>query len=106
MILTGRPVRADEALAFGLANRVVEDGTAREEAETLAAEIAEFPTTCMRGDRSSTYEQFDLDFPAAMQNEFQHGMNAYLVRSLSRASNSTRAGVAGTGNSDFFTFYL
>ncbi len=76
MILTGRPVRADEALAFGLANRVVDDGTAREEAETLAAEIAEFPATCMRGDRLSTYEQFDLDFPAAVQNEFQHGMNA------------------------------
>src|SRR5215813_7910084 len=37
MILTGRPVGADEALAFGLANRVVPKGRARQEAEALAA---------------------------------------------------------------------
>ena len=36
MILTGRPVDAREALAFGLANRVVAAGHAREEAESLA----------------------------------------------------------------------
>src|SRR5690554_7659512 len=33
MILTGRPVGADEALQMGLANRVVPDGSAREAAE-------------------------------------------------------------------------
>ena len=43
MILTGRPVGAEEALAFGLANRVVPEGEARAEAERLAAEIARFP---------------------------------------------------------------
>ena len=36
LILTGRPVYWDEALSIGLANRVVEDGTCREEAEKLA----------------------------------------------------------------------
>ena len=43
MILTGRPVDAREALAFGLANRVVPAGQARPEAEALARAIAEFP---------------------------------------------------------------
>src|SRR6058998_4212765 len=40
LILTGRPVEAGEALAFGLANRVVPHGQARAAAETLAAELA------------------------------------------------------------------
>src|SRR5690606_35491523 len=37
MILTGRPVAAQEALEWGLVNRVVADGQARAEAEALAA---------------------------------------------------------------------
>ncbi len=48
MILTGRPVPADEAYSWGLANRVVEDGRSRLEAEKLAREIAAFPKICMR----------------------------------------------------------
>ncbi|MEM7678727.1 MAG: crotonase/enoyl-CoA hydratase family protein, partial [Myxococcota bacterium] len=39
MILTGRPVAADEALSFGLANRVVPAGQAREKAINLATEL-------------------------------------------------------------------
>jgi len=73
MILTGRPVGAMEAFAMGLANRVVPKGEARSEAEKLAHEIARFPQTCMKGDRSSVYEQFDLDFAHAMENEMNHG---------------------------------
>src|SRR6201999_4335824 len=69
MILTGRPVDAREALAFGLANRVVPKGHARAAAETLGAEIARFPQGCLRGDRRSVYEQFAMDFAQAMANE-------------------------------------
>lgn len=74
MILTGRSVGAEEALAMGLANRVVADGTAREAAEALAAELARLPQTCLRHDRLSSYEQWDLPLPQAMDNEFGHGM--------------------------------
>jgi enoyl-CoA hydratase len=74
MILTGRPVGAEEALRMGLANRVVEPGTSRAEAETLARQIAEFPERCMRSDRQSAYEQMALHFPEAMQNEFKLGL--------------------------------
>jgi enoyl-CoA hydratase len=76
LILTGRPVQADEALSIGLANRVVPEGAARSEAEKLAREIARFPQVCMRGDRLSAYEQFDLTFEEAIRNEFNHGMDA------------------------------
>lgn len=74
MILTGRPVGAEEALAMGLANRVAEPGTARQVAEELAAQIAGFPQTCMRSDREAVYRGFDMDFSEAMQLEFSHGM--------------------------------
>jgi enoyl-CoA hydratase len=77
MILTGRPVSAQEAFAWGLANRIVPDGQAREAAEALAREIAAFPQICMRNDRASAWEQDGLRFEAAMANEFRHGMTTF-----------------------------
>ncbi len=74
MILTGRPVNAEEALAMGLANRVVPQGQARQVAETLAAEIAAFPQRCLRSDREAVYRGFDLPFDEALALEFQLGM--------------------------------
>jgi enoyl-CoA hydratase len=74
LILTGRPVSAEEAFAIGLANRVVEDGAARAEAEALAHEIAAFPQTCLRNDRRSAHEQFGLSLPEALGNEFTLGL--------------------------------
>ena len=76
LILTGRPVGAEEALAIGLANRVVPSGTARAAAEQLAAQIAEFPQLCMRHDRLSAYEQHDLPLDEAIANELRHGLVA------------------------------
>lgn len=76
LILTGRPVGALEALEMGLANRVVPTGSAREAAETLAAELARFPQRCLRHDRLSAYEQHDLTLQDALANELRHGQVA------------------------------
>jgi enoyl-CoA hydratase len=76
LILTGRAVGAEEALAFGLANRVVPPGEARAAAEALAAEIARFPQTCLRGDRRSAHEGLGLSVREAMANEFAIGLGA------------------------------
>lgn len=76
LILTGRPVDAAEALSMGLVNRVIPKGKAREEAEKLAREIASFPQVCMRQDRISAYEQFDLRLSDALLNEFNHGLKS------------------------------
>jgi enoyl-CoA hydratase len=73
LILTGRPVDAREALDFGLANRVVPAGRAREEAEALARTIAAFPPNCVRSDRRSAWEGMGLPLPAAISNEFTLG---------------------------------
>jgi enoyl-CoA hydratase len=76
MILTGRAVGAAEALSWGLANRVVPDGTARAASESLAHELAALPQTCLRGDRASAWEQHALPFDEAMANELRHGLRA------------------------------
>ena len=73
MILTGRPVDAAEAKSMGLANRVVAAGQALAEAEKLAAQIAAFPQTCLRGDRRSAYEQWGMSESAAILNEAEYG---------------------------------
>jgi enoyl-CoA hydratase len=73
MILTGRPVGAEEALQMGLANRVVDTGTSRIEAETLAESLTRFPQRCLISDRRSAYEQAGLGFEAAMRNEYRLG---------------------------------
>ncbi len=74
LILTGRPVKADEALSIGLVNRVVGHGQGIAAAEELAATITGFPQTCMRSDRMSAYEQWSLSLEDALQNEFNRGM--------------------------------
>lgn len=76
LILTGRAVGAQEALAMGLANRIAPTGQAREAAETLASEIARFPYECLLNDRLSAYEQGDLPFAEALANEFRHGQRS------------------------------
>ena len=87
MILTGRPVGADEALRIGLADRVVDDGTSRSAAESLAQQIAAFPQLCMRSDRLSAYEQAGLSINDALGNEFRHGIDVV-------TSGETRDGAA------------
>jgi enoyl-CoA hydratase len=70
MILTGRAVDATEALAMGLANRVVPKGQAREAAEQLAAELAALPQQCMRSDRLSALHQWGMTESDALDCEF------------------------------------
>ncbi|MFZ5723650.1 MAG: crotonase/enoyl-CoA hydratase family protein [Pseudomonadota bacterium] len=96
MILTGRPVDAREALQFGLANRVVAKGAALAAAEQLALQIAAFPQACMRGDRRSAYEQWNLNEDAALANEFNHGLQA-LQSGETLAGASKFTGGAGRG---------
>lgn len=73
MILTGRPVSANEALQMGLANRVVPHGESRNTAEALAQQIAEFPQQCMLADRESAYQQWELPLAKALRNEGKKG---------------------------------
>jgi len=87
LILTGRAVAAQEALAFGLANRVVKPGTAREEAETLAAQLASWPQAALLADRRSALENSMLaDLAEALRREGAGGYRAVMDEGLEHAA--------------------
>jgi len=74
LILTGRAVSAKEAVEIGLANRLAPEGGALGEAQRLAAELAALPQGCLRNDRLSAIEQWDLSEEAALKNELRRGL--------------------------------
>ncbi|MEU3027939.1 crotonase/enoyl-CoA hydratase family protein [Streptomyces incarnatus] len=96
LILTGRPVPAPEAYAMGLANRVVPTGTARAEAEALAAEIARFPQACLRSDRASVLDQEGLPEEAALLGELRHGAGVLAQSAEGAARFASGAGRHGS----------
>ena len=71
LILTGRRVDADEALAIGLCEYLVPEGEARQRAEVLAHDIARFPQSCMRADRRSVRAQHGLNLRDALRQEWR-----------------------------------
>ncbi|MCC5884798.1 MAG: crotonase/enoyl-CoA hydratase family protein [Gammaproteobacteria bacterium] len=87
LILTGRPVHAAEAQAIGLANRLAARGEALTVALELAEELAAFPQRCLRNDRLSLLEQWDLSEPDAIRNEVHLGLETI-------HSGETRSGAA------------
>lgn len=97
LILTGRPVGAAEALSIGLANRVTAPGNALAASLELAAQLAAFPQVCLRSDRASALEQWSLDEPGALLNEYEHGLGAITAEALDGAARfSAGAGRHGT----------
>ncbi len=73
LILTGRGVSGEEALRMGLANRLVEPGQALEAALALARELAALPQNCLRSDRRSACDQWDLPEAEALRREAELG---------------------------------
>ncbi|TPG05855.1 crotonase/enoyl-CoA hydratase family protein [Sphingomonas oligophenolica] len=98
MILTGRTVSAQEALSFGLASRIVPDGTAREAAEQLAMQIAAFPQQCMLADRQSAFAQWSLPLDEALKQEGALGVP--IVQAEGKAG--ARRFTAGAGRHGVF----
>jgi enoyl-CoA hydratase len=97
LILTGRPVEAEEALRIGLANRVVPAGTSREAAEELARQLAALPQEALRRDRLSAVEGLGLPLGPALQAEFERGLGA-----LAEAREGARRFAGGAGRHGSF----
>jgi enoyl-CoA hydratase len=86
LILTGRALDAQEALAFGLANRVVAQGTARAAAAPLATELARLPQAALLADRRAALENSPLDdLAAALRHEGAGGYAAVFAEGVAGA---------------------
>jgi len=91
LILTGRAVSAQEALGFGLVNRVVARGEARAAAEQLAADLAAFPQAALLADRRSVLENSMLgDLADALQREGAGGYRAVFDEGIEGAARFAR----------------
>lgn len=73
LILTGRPVEAEEALQIGLVNEVVEPGQHLERALELAERIAAFPQETMLADRRAAIEGFGMPLADGIALEHKLG---------------------------------
>ena len=94
LILTGRPVVADEALRIGLIERLVEPGQALAEAQRLAHQIAGFPPGALRADRLSVLNQWSLTLDEAARAEFRGGID---VMASGEAQAGARRFTEGSG---------
>ncbi|MBL6952046.1 MAG: crotonase/enoyl-CoA hydratase family protein [Alphaproteobacteria bacterium] len=86
MLITGRGVDADEAMAWGLATRRAPTGGTRQVAEELARQIAEFPQIAMRSDRRSAYMQVGRTLEEAVKVEKELSLAAKAVEAQSGAA--------------------
>ena len=100
LILTGREIDGQEALSMGLANRLVSPGDTFDASLQLAEEISAFPQLCMRNDRQSLYEQWNLDMDEALMNETNLGLE--VIRSGETAAGARRF-ASGKGRHGSFT---
>jgi enoyl-CoA hydratase len=94
LILTGRGVGGDEAVAMGLVNRLTKPGGALEGATALAHELSALPQRCLRSDRRSAYEQWGMTLDAALDRETVLGLE--VIRSGETQEGAARF-AAGAG---------
>jgi enoyl-CoA hydratase len=93
LIMTGRRVDAEECLAIGLCDRLVEPGGALDAAVALAAELAAFPQACLRSDRQAARFGSLGDETAALQAEYLAGRK--VLRADARAGAARFSAGAG-----------
>jgi enoyl-CoA hydratase len=97
LILTGRPVAADEARRLGLASRVVPTGQAEEAAIALAQELARLPQLTMRADLRSAHAGFDRPLAEALLHEHDLGVAAIEAGGMTEGVARFQAGAGRHG---------
>ncbi len=97
LILTGRPVDAEEALRIGLINEVVEPGRHLERALELAERIASFPQETMLADRKAAIEGYGLPIADGLALEHQLGRQVLHIAAQGAARFSSGEGRHGEG---------
>jgi enoyl-CoA hydratase/carnithine racemase len=80
MIITGRPVKAEEALRIGLANEVVPEGKALERALELAQEIAALPQGAIRTDKETMVRNVGRTYDEQLLREAENTASMFARR--------------------------
>lgn len=80
MIVTGRPVGAEEALRIGLANEVVAEGKALERAQELAREIAALPQGAIRTDKETLCRNVGRTYEEQLRQEIEASYSMFQRR--------------------------
>jgi enoyl-CoA hydratase len=99
LILTGRLVAADEALAIGLLTEVVAPGAHMDRALELAEGLARFPQSTMLADRRAAIEGFGMPLREALALEARSGPEVFAegARGAARFAAGEGRGGAGAG---------
>jgi enoyl-CoA hydratase len=99
IILTGRLVPADEALAMGLITELVPAGRHLERALELAEGLAKFPQETMLADRLAAIEGVGMPFEQGLEMEARNGLALHEVaqRGAARFAGGEGRGGAGAG---------
>ena len=97
LILTGRIVASDEALAMGLVTEVVPAGRHLERALEMAEGLASFPQQTMLADRRAAIEGFGLPLDAGLALEAQAGLETLAVAQQGAARFAGGEGRGGSG---------
>ena len=80
LIITGRPVDAQEALRIGLANEVVPEGQALPRALELAHEVAALPQGAIRTDKETLMRNVGRTLEDQLRNEAEATLSMFLRR--------------------------
>ncbi len=99
LILTGRMVSTDEALAIGMVTEVVPEGRHLERALEIAEGLAAFPQETMLADRRAAIDGFGLPLAEALALEAKAGpaVFAAAIAGASRFAGGEGRGGAGAG---------
>jgi enoyl-CoA hydratase len=77
MIITGRPVAADEALRIGLVNEVVPAGRSLERSLELAHEIASLPQGAIRSDKETMVRNVGRTYEEQLRGELEMALSMF-----------------------------
>jgi len=97
LILSGRIVECEEAVAMGMLTEVVAPGRHLERALEMAEGLASFPQQTMLADRRAAIEGFGLPLDAALALEAQSGLETLLVAQQGAARFAGGEGRGGSG---------
>jgi enoyl-CoA hydratase len=97
MILTGRPVAAEEAERIGLVNEVVEPGRHLQRGLELAEQLAAFPQETMLSDRRAALEGAGLPLSEGLELERRLGLEVLDVAARGAARFAAGEGRHGEG---------